>query len=116
MAAGDPHPSIIPSFGSRKLTKTRVLRANFGDGYSQRAIDGLNQQRDEWTVSFNNLSDADADTLVAFYEQQAGSSYFTWTPPREATSKKWIVSEWQRTPNTGDFDTVTAKYEQVHDL
>ena len=45
MALDTFSPPIEPTVSSTKEISYNVLRADFGDGYSQRAADGLNNVR-----------------------------------------------------------------------
>ena len=109
-------PDINPSLTSSKRVKARVLMNNFGDGYSQRSADGLNNTPAEWTLVWAGQVKSDIDTLEAFFEARGGWEEFDWTPERESTSKKFICKEWSRSFQGSDNDTITAKLTQVYDL
>lgn len=69
--------------------EARVLRADFGDGYSQVAGDGINAYNETWQMSFNNRPKADVAAIRAFLDSVSEISPFDWTPPDEVTVKKW---------------------------
>jgi len=110
-------PSLrAPSYGSARQSQPRVLEARFGDGYSQRAGDGLNILEREWTLSWNQLSTADADILDSYLVARGGIEAFWWTPPREVTAIKVICQDWRRQPASPGADRVDATFRQVFDL
>lgn len=58
----------------------RVRKAQFGDGYAQRAADGINNKAQSWPLSF--VGSANYITPIAnFLDTQAGYQSFYWTPP-----------------------------------
>jgi len=75
-----------PSKSFQKMSKPRVITAQFGDGYSQRIGDGINRIVREWSLSFNSRSIAQAQEIVAFLEARSGVQAFVWTPPGDTTS------------------------------
>lgn len=56
----------------------RTKRTPFGDGYEQEIADGLNTDRQKWTVTITNK---DVDAALAFVRAHVGVSFF-WTPPK----------------------------------
>lgn len=113
-------PPVNPSFGVENAPRVRVLQAEFGDGYNQRAEDGLNSVADVLTVPFNNITPADAATIEAFFKSMAGAQAFTWRAPWDAVARKWICKRWSRKRNVvGErlvSETISATFEEVFDL
>jgi len=54
----------VPDRGVQRNTKQRTLIATFGDGYEQRAVDGLNPQDETITMNFANRLNSEIDALV----------------------------------------------------
>ena len=52
---------------SRKPT-FRILKAQFGDGYEQRVLDGINAKQEEYGVSFANRSPEEVYTIADFLD------------------------------------------------
>lgn len=52
----------------------------FGDGYSQRSPQGINNGLRNWEVSFDDISLTDADAIVNFFRAKMGSVSFTFRP------------------------------------
>lgn len=110
-------PPLDPAVGSSKPVETRVLRANFGDGYTQRAADGLNVIIRKPKLKFDGLTEAQADTIEAFLEAREGHENFDYTLPNESTSRKFICQTWTRTPKTTTgFIEMTLDLEEVFDI
>lgn len=109
-------PSITPSMTSVKNIEARVLKNEFGDGYSQRAADGRNNIVSTWEVIWNGITYTDANTLEAFFNARAGYESFTWTPYRGGEVKKFIVRKWSRAFLGPEIETIKATFEEVFDL
>jgi phage-related protein len=99
---------------AQKTTKTRILKTNFGDGYSQRAGDGINTTPDSWTVEFRSTS-GNIGSIVTILETKAGHTYFTWTPPG-GSEQKWVCSEWTYALLGKSTYSLSATFEEVFDL
>lgn len=100
-----------------KITNARILKTDFGDGYSQRALDGINAIVDEWSMSWV-VNSTDADTLTDFFEARGGHESFDWTPEGESVSKKWTCKSWTKEPMTTILNvwSITATFKQEFDL
>lgn len=61
----------------------RVLSANFGDGYIQRAGDGINTKTTSWDLSCTG-SLSFIQQVQAFLDAQGGYKAFLWSPPGQA--------------------------------
>ncbi|MGI0119683.1 phage tail protein [Zooshikella sp. RANM57] len=110
-------PDIPVSYGSSASTEFRVLEANFGDGYTQRAADGINNIRDTWSVTWENRDTADIFTLVKFLKARGGFQAFYWTPPGEVEPRKWICKAFDGpTPAGPDTYTLEASFKEVFEL
>ena len=92
-------PSIAPSYGAEKRSAPTVRRVQFGDGYEQRLRYGLNQNPKTWSLTWNNITETDADTIETFLDARAddGAS-FDWTPlDEQAVAPSFLLLE------DGDF-------------
>ena len=68
----------------KQLTKTsnpRVLTAKFGDGYEQRAVDGINNLNETYNLTFKTRLKAEIDDIVAFLDSKQNVTKFTLTLP-----------------------------------
>ena len=110
-------PAIPASYSSAGQTSFRVLDAPFGDGYSQRAADGLNSIPITWNVVWTSRPDADIATLYNFLIALLGYEKFQWTAPDESSPRDWICREpIVKTPVTAGYQTMKAVFEEVFDL
>lgn len=113
----DTFPSISASYGSAGTTDFRIREAPFGDGYSQRAADGLNSVRRIWTLTWENRPDADIATIYDFLIDKLGYEHFLWTAPDESSPRKWICKEnIAKTPIAAGYSTLRCEFEEVFDL
>jgi phage-related protein len=110
-------PPVIPSpgQGTNKKVTARVLRADFGDGYSQRGPDGLNYVGRALTLVWATLSQADADTIEAFFVAHVALAFY-YTPPMESTPLKWSCATWNRSYPGGPTHAISADLMQEFDL
>lgn len=109
---------IEPSYGSSPNTTYTVNSIAFGDGYTQRVIQGLNSNRRTWSLRWSNLDNADIVRLAAFLNATKGATHFLWTATGDTTPSKWIVSE-MRGPDYlegGRIANLSATIVEVFDL
>ena len=102
-----------PDYGASKKAAPRVRRVQFGSGYSQRARFGINNDPKVWTLSWENRSSAQANDIEQFFEDRGGFESFSWSPPDETTTYKWICVEWQKTMPYSNLFNITATFQQV---
>jgi phage-related protein len=99
------------TYGAELAKQPRILMADFGDGYQQRAGDGINLIRQMWSLEFRKV-DADADAIDSFLAGQKGYLSFDWTPPKGAAIKA-ICRDWRRQIASPGVSVITATFEQV---
>ena len=73
--------NVIPDRGLSTAQSPRVHMANYGDGYEQRVAAGINNLPESWSLTWNNRSNADANKVIKFLEDEAGVTAFDWYPP-----------------------------------
>jgi len=113
----DTFPAIQAHYGSApQPVKPKVLRSEFGDGYTQRVGLGLNPVRESWMVAFKDISAAEKDAAVAFLKAKAGAEAFYWTPIGETTPRIYTCQEWLPVPQEGELWTLTAIFVEEFDL
>ena len=81
-----------PSQSSNQSRKFRSLIAQFGDGYSQIAPDGINYQSDTWQLVYENLNQTDTNTVRNFFDTNGPFTSFTWTAPGDSSAKTWRMT------------------------
>lgn len=106
----------IPDRGFGKTTKARVLTYQYGDGYSQRLADGINNFVNTWSLTFSSQVLTVADDIITFFETTGGYQYFFWTPPGELTEIKVIASDWSKNYESPISRNISVTFTQVFDL
>lgn len=104
--------TIAPDFSSEVDEKPRVLSSQFGDGYQQRAGDGINIRAQVWNLTFASRTSTERDAILAFLRARNGIESFDWTAP-DGVVGKYICREWTYSPKTAANNTLSAKFEQV---
>ena len=108
-----------PDKSMTRSTKPKVLFAQFGDGYEQRLADGINTLEETFQVSFNTRTKEEIDDIVAFFENKAGVTAFTYTIPDSnnsgETAIKVVCSTWNKTRAYGDYYSATATFKRVYE-
>ena len=61
--------------GFSRQAQQKVLVAQFGDGYEQRVLSGLNPKTETISVAFNNRSASDIALISAYLDRQAGLKF-----------------------------------------
>jgi len=102
-----------PEFGATLERKPRVKTVSFGDGYEQRARDGINNNPAKWTLQFNMRDDTETTEIMSFLEARGGSEGFDWTPPYEATAIRVVCRGWNKTLSRQNLNSISATFEQV---
>lgn len=106
-------PSIAPDHGASKKSAPRVRQVEFGSGYSQRATFGINQDPKVWTLKWDNRTAADANSIEDFLEARGGVESFSWSPPDETATYKWICKNWSKSMPYSNMFNIAATFEQV---
>ena len=108
-------PSIKPKYGQQKRSAplTRVVR--FADGYEHRVLFGVaaHQNPKIFNLTFE-VSETDADTIETFLDARANDSdSFTFTPPGESSSSKFVCESWSKSIPYNNRATIQATYREV---
>lgn len=106
-------PTIGFAFGSQMTSRARVLRAQFGHGYTQRQGDGKNPIERKYSVQFTNLLWEEANTLEDFFIARGGWEAFYYTKPGDDDPTLWICSNWTRTHTDAMTDGMSCDWEEV---
>ena len=105
--------------GPVKRTKARVLRAPFGDGYSQRVGDGINVLEISYDVEWEHLDATEESSLISQLEDAYGVTAIDWIAPDDTVSRKYTVEEWSKTMilgSAGRAYKVSANLRREYDL
>lgn len=66
---------VVADRGLSRASTHNVLTAQFGDGYEQRVLNGINTKQDVFNISFNNRTAEDINLIAAFLDLKAGKSF-----------------------------------------
>lgn len=106
----------VESSGSRSRSEPRVAATPFGDGYTQRAADGINTQLRQLDLVFRNVSLEEGNAMEAFLEEHDGRIPFDYWPLGGAAKIKVICASWDRSWTKDMQSDITCRFEQVPDL
>ena len=101
-----------PDYAAQSTHTPRVFGVQFGDGYFQRAPNGLNTDLPSWTLTWTTDATT-AAAIVAFFKTQAGVTAFLWQGPEDAAQTLWICQTFGSEPVSYNNTVVTATLQQV---
>ena len=78
-------PDISPNYGASKKAEPTVRIAQFGSGYSQRTVFGINNDKKIWDLSWRNRSAADANTLAR--RRSCAPRIAPWAPKKNVAAR-----------------------------
>ena len=103
-------PDIAPSRSTRMASRLRVNTLRFGGGHRLYIREGGAEPDTEWNVVWQTLSQAESQSLTAFFKAQGGIKPFIWTPPGATQAEQFLCPEWQLTPQTADHFQLNARF------
>jgi phage-related protein len=109
-------PPFNPDWGLKREFKPRVLKVEFGDGYSQRAADGYNNNPVMLSLMWNNLTTSEKDSIIAFLSARKGYQSFWYTYNDETTPKAYVCEEFDYEHTDPTNYTINATFRQVYDI
>ena len=91
----DRYPILKSSAGTENL---RIKGVDFGDGYKQTVIDGINYEIEEWNLQFQAMETAKANTLRSMLKNSLNGTrnLLSWTPPGDTETKYWSATDVRR--------------------
>ena len=103
----------VPDYDATEESEARVSVAKYGDGYSQRVANGINNIDVKWTLAFTLRTRDEVSAIKAFLEAHDGANPFQWMPPGDATLKYYVCSKWSRVLRTDADSAISMSFEQV---
>lgn len=100
-----------PARGAVPTHRPRVKTAQFGDGYGQRAADGINNDLVTWNLTFNRVR-SDIEAIAAFFKSKGGVIPFTWTPYGRSEILV-ICPEWSDPIGEHAAGSITCVFQEV---
>lgn len=111
------YPNIPLSQSSSFTYDQRIIESKFGDGYSQRAPDGLNSFFTTIRIVHDNLNASEYQTLVNFWNTVGKVLPFTITDPTTSITYKARFSDTLNvSASAGNIYSVTVTAIQTFDL
>ena len=105
--------TVNPTYGASKNSTPQIRAAEFGSGYSQRSVFGINQDLKSWSFTWENITETNADEIETFLEARGGAESFSYQPQGEAASKKYICVNWSKSIPYSNRATINATFQQV---
>lgn len=109
-------PDIKASYGTTKKSAPFTRTIRFADGYEHRINFGIaaHQNPKVFSFSFDNLTEADSDTIETFLDaRKLDNESFTYTPDGESSSMQFVCDSWNKTINYVGRATITTQFRQV---
>lgn len=108
-------PSLEPSSqGTSSGTQIKQRRTALGDGYEQRAADGLNYISKNHRLVWNRLRQAEAATIVAFLTTNAIGG-FRYAFPGDSVRQWSVVGDIADSPDTVLTRRVEVDVKEIFD-
>ena len=106
----DTYTFTAPDIGVTGDGTLALRTAKFGNGYTQDAADGPNNESQSWPLTWT-LNAADAATLMAFIRAHAQGQKFFWTPPL-GVQGYYVITKYQIQANDGSYFRISSTWEQ----
>jgi phage-related protein len=84
----------IPDVPVAREDNVRVRVAQFGDGYQQRTLDGINAVNTKFALQWNNRQSDIIEAMVAFFVAQKGES-FNYYEQQTQTMWRVVCDNWR---------------------
>lgn len=109
-----PEAGKCEAYGLADAPKFNRSAVSYGDGYEQRARKGINNVRGSWSVTWQNIKNADADVLTLFLNTRGGVDPFRWTHPVTNVEHLVVCDEPpHRSYDVPGRSTMTATFREV---
>lgn len=105
----------VESAGTALEEEPRIRSSRLGDGYEQRAFDGINADGQSWPLQFNGVDNAIAAEMIAFLRTY-GISGFDYVPLWETAAVRVVCRKWRRVhgPEFGQSG-LSMTFERVYE-
>jgi phage-related protein len=106
------------TINSSKTPAYNIKEVTFGDGYNQIGLDGINYDREQWSMDFvllDTTSSLELETLL-LESVNGTSNYLRWTPAGESTQKYWTAHNVSKQPRGNGFWKITCNLRREFPL
>jgi len=108
-----PHFFWKPSYNSSSNNEPKTRYIQYGDGYEQRYVDGINSNPFNFDLNFDYRTDAEATAIIHFlYTRRGVESFWFKAPAPYDEFRKYIAKQWTHTPVFSNNNTIRVKFEQ----
>jgi len=112
--------AVQPDKTFNRKTTPRNFVVQFGDGYEQRLVNGINSLQQELNVVFATRPKAQIDDLAAFFESLNGVTKFRFdiansNKTGNTETIKVVCSEWTQSWEYDDYYTLNAIFRRVYE-
>ncbi len=107
---------LAVSAGSGVRHQVRVLEKKLGDGYTQRAADGLNNVALKYEAVWTGLTLEESTVLLAFFNSRGGVEPFTVPVLPGLEKRKWVCKDWSVEWVSAERRNVRAMLEEDFSL
>ena len=103
--------------GFTRQSTPKIHTMDFGDGYTQRITDGINNLQQTMQVSFSTRPKAEIDDLVAFFESLGGVNKFEMTIDDSNGDEtiKVLCQQWSQTWAFDNFYSLSATFVRCYE-
>ena len=103
--------------GFTRQSTPKIHTMDFGDGYTQRITDGINNLQQTMQVSFSTRPKAEIDDLVAFFESLGGVNKFEMTIDDSNGNEtiKVLCQQWSQTWAFDNFYSLSATFVRCYE-
>lgn len=106
-----------PDFNSALQQTPVVISAQFGDGYQQETLDGLNAlDSGNMSLLWNTLTGADKDMFEAFLDAHAGSGQFSYRLPGTSRFRTFTCTDYKFTLIAANQYQLQANFARVFNV
>lgn len=111
---------VVPDNNMSRQTTPDVLIAKFGDGYEQRAANGINSLKEEYSVSFSSRKKSEIDNIISFFSVKKGITAFDFVVPdtngtNNETTIKVVCDSYNTSFVNSEFYTCSATFRRVYE-
>jgi phage-related protein len=111
------NPSVTPqTSGTNRTSSAAVNTAQFGDGYSQRARDGINSISRSLVLNWDYLTFDEAADLDSFFESHGGDEAFLYWVAGDSAQRMWTCAGWRNGYEYGVGGSYSATLKEVFDI
>jgi len=112
MGSIPPGYTITPD--STSETSRRVRKVQYGDGYTMRAVDGLNNLIKSWSITFTPGTKGTMWELEQIILNDMGITPTLWQAPDENTPSRWMIESYNKVIRAGMIVEISCKLTRYY--